>query len=274
MRQPRQLTKIDHNRIDIKESRDDDELSKRLPNVDFKEKILEELRRLLTNVESKDLKKSKALIPELCGKVGEFTRKLQTVEEEILQLKEKLKCQEDDYQQRLVQANQQNKVLRSRNSSLLEESVATVHIEETLTNKMKMTCEAVKHFSDEGKFKSCIKEVNNSGEDEKLTLLLAGLEKLQQSGSNTTRGDQEGSSLVSLVLQDGQTVKFSTNRYNNIAVSQLEKFLSKKVVSVEAPMLVGGGHREMKIVGGYLNCPPLGWGDRLLKVATEDLPGN
>ena len=50
--------------------------------------------------------------------------------------------------------------------------------------------------------------------------------------SNTIRGDHKGRSVVSLVLQDGRTVGFSTNKNNNIAIFELEKFLSKKVVSV------------------------------------------
>ena len=68
-------------------------------------------------------------------------------------------------------------------------------------------------------------------------------------------------------------MRFTTNKFNNIGIAELERFLSKKVKSVSAPQLMGGGYREMKIINGHVNCPTLGWGDREYKVVTEAVPG-
>ena len=100
------------------------------------------------------------------------------------------------------------------------------------------------------------------------------MKKLQLSYCKQERSEQRQSNrAVNLVLSDGEAVRFITNKFNNIGITELERFLSKKVKSVAAPQLMGGGYREMKILNGYVNCPTLGWGDGQYKVVTEAIPG-
>ena len=141
---------------------------------------------------------------------------------------------------------------------------------------MKILCGAVNCFSHDTKFHSIVAELNNNQDledNEELKALVEGLKKLQLSSSHCKQKKEQSNLAVNLVLSDGEAVRFTTNKFNNIGITELERFLSKKVKSVSAPQLMGGGYREMKILNGYVNCPTLGWGDRQYKVVTEAIPG-
>ena len=152
---------------------------------------------------------------------------------------------------------------------MVDESAAVVNSQKMLAEKITIVCDAVSHFSDERKFVGYVEEVRSRGLQE-LSVLLDGLSKLRE---NRSGSEVVTATVVRLGLEDGRTVRFSTNRYRKIGILELERFLNKKVVSIQAPELLGGGFREMKTVNGYVNCPPLGWGNSVYRVITESLPG-
>ena len=79
-------------------------------------------------------------------------------------------------------------------------------------------------------------------------------------------------SVVNLLLQDGRRVQFSTNRNNNISISALERFLSRRVVSLQVPE--DDGYKELELVRGYFKSPEAGWGEKYYKVDTGIWPGD
>lgn len=221
-----------------------------------------------------DDQKSKSLLAEVSGEVLEFAGKVCSTEN--LQSGGAKSLQEDE-ERRLEEARRENQVLSERNNNLREEAASVTASQETINNKMKILCEAVNNFSHDTKFHSIVAELNSNQDlvdNEELKALLEGLKKLQLSSSHCKqKRSEQGNLAVNLVLSDGEAVRFTTNKFNNISITELERFLSKKVKSVSAPQLMGGGYREMKILNGYVNCPTLGWGDGQYKVVTEAIPG-
>ena len=231
--------------------------------------MLEKLRQLESSITRKDFQKSKSLLPEVSGEVVEFAGKVGSAQAQKVQL-EGAKSLQEDQEKKLELARRENQVLRERNDSLREEVAGVSVRQEVIINKMKILCEAVNTFSQDTKFLSTVAELNNNKEDyEELKALVEGLKNLQHSSSQSKKSHQ----VVNLVLSDGEVVRFTTNKYNNIGITELERFLSKKVKSVAAPQFGGGGFREMKILNGFVNCPALGWGDGQYRLVTEALPG-
>ena len=189
---------------------------------------------------------------------------------EKLQLGEAKSLQEDQ-ERKLERARRENQVLSERNNNLREEAASVTASQEMINNKMEILCVAVNTFSQDPEFHN----INQDREDnEELTALFEGLKKLQLSYFHCKQKRSEQSNqAVNLVLTDGEAVRFITNKFNNIGITELERFLSKKVKSVAAPQLMGGGYREMKILNGHVNCPTGGWGDGQYKVVTEAIPG-
>lgn len=237
----------------------------------IKNHILDDLRKLQAFVAGKDLRKSEALLAQACGEVDQFIKKIESAEAEVIHLRKQLESLRSDDQQSLQEAEQINRVLTARNSSLLEESKASVSREQILSKKMKIICEIVKNFSNEKRFQGLVEEVENLTEDNDELELLVGLKKFQKVYSKLSK-DHGGNNVVNIGLEDGQTVSFSTNRNNNIGIFALENFLSKKVVGFQVPVQWGGGYKEMDIINGYVNCPPQGWGDKVYRVVTQDRP--
>ena len=234
--------------------------------------MLEKLRQLEGSITRKDFKKSKSLLPEVSGEVVVYARKVISAQTQKLQLGG-AKSQQENQVKKLEQARSENRALSERNKTLGDETAAVSARQEVISKKMRILCAAVNNFFQDSKFRSILAEVNNnqdSDDNEELKALVEGLEKLQHSSSSNHK---KSNLVVNLVLSDGLVVRFTTNKYNNIGIRELERFLSKKVKSLEAPQLGGGGFREMKIVNGYVNCPTLGWGDRQYKVVTEAAPG-
>ena len=226
-----------------------------------------ELRKIQACIAMKDFTKSKDLLMSVSGEVSYFVHKVKSTEAEMINLKNKRSFQSDNSQR--LQVIQENFVLKSKNSSFLEETMNTNNKKKLLIKKMKLICEAINSFSDDIKFEGCVEELNNNDTE---TSMLEGLKKLQQFYIKH-RGHQ-GKSIVNLVLDGQEKIRFSTNKNNNIGIFELERFLSRTVVSFQAPQLVGGEYREMERVKGYVNCPALGWGDREFRVITQPQEGS
>ena len=238
--------------------------------------LVEKLRQLERSITRREFKKYKSLLAEVSGEVGEFARKVGSAEAEKLKLGGAKSLQEDQ-EKKLEKARSENRVLSERNNSLREEAAAVTASQEKINYKMKILSEVVNNFSQDTKLNSVVTELNNNQDREDiedLKALVEGMKKLQLSYFHCKQKRSEQSNMaVNLVLSDGEAVRFTTNKFNNIGIIELERFLSKKVKSVSAPELMGGGYKEMKIQNGYVNCPTLGWGDGLYKVVTEAVPG-
>ena len=230
--------------------------------------MLETLRQLEGSITRRDFQKSKSLLAEVSCEVVKFAGKMGLAE---------AKSQQEDQERRLEQTRRENKVLSERNNNLKEEAASVTASKEKINLKMKILCEAVNNFSQDTKFHSIVATLGNNQDREdnaELKALVEGLKKLQLSYSHGKKKRSEQSNLaVNLVLSDGEAVRFTTNKFNNIGITELERFISKKVTSVSAPQLMDGGYREMKIEKGYVNCPTLGWGDRQYKVVTQAIQG-
>ena len=175
----------------------------------------------------------------------------------------------------LEKVRKENQALRERNKNLMEKAASVTASKEMIVNMMKILCKAVNNFFQD-KFQHVVAEfINQDSEgNTQCKALIEGLKKLHLSYSHREEKRSELTNLaVNLVLSDGEAVRFTTNKFNNIGIAELERFLSKKVKSVSAPQLMGGGYREMKIMNGHVNCPTLGWGDGQYKVVTEARPG-
>ena len=175
-----------------------------------KKKILEELRRLQVCLDRKNFSSSQKLVAEIVGEVGDLSRKSVTVEGELIKVEKQLKAL--DIWETLT--NQQNEVLRTRNASLVDESAGVVNSQKMLAEKIKIVCDAVSHFSDERKFVGYVEDVRSRGLQE-LSVLLDGLSKLRE---NRSGSEVVTATVVRLGLEDGRTVRFSTNRYRKIGI--------------------------------------------------------
>ena len=215
--------------------------------------MLETLRQLEGSITRRDFQKSKSLLAE----VSDETRKMGLAESKSLQ---------EDQERRLEQTRRENKVLSERNNNLREEAASVNASREIVNHKMSILCGAINNFSVDTNYEystplfSLVDNKRDPENNEEFKALFEGLKKLQLSSSNCKQKRSEQSNLaVNLLLSDGEAVRFTTNKFNNIGITVLERFLSMKGKSVLAPQLMGGGYREMKILNGYVYCPTLGW---------------
>ena len=59
----------------------------------------------------------------------------------------------------------------------------------------------------------------------------------------------------------GQIFSIYTNWSNNLCVRDIENVVGMSVISLHSEVQQGG-FRRMKITGGFVSCPAMGWGDR------------
>ena len=253
---------------DVVKVRGSDNSSPLKPGKDSQ--MLETLRQLEGSITRRDFQKSKSLLADVSCELVEFSGKMGSTEARSLR---------EDQERRLEQARMENQALSERNNNLREEAALVTASKEIFNHKMSMLCGAVNQFSLDTNYEywtplMSLENRKARGDNQEFKALFEGLKKLQLSYSpGKQKRNKQSNQTVHLVLSDGEAVRFTTNKFNNIGIFELERFLSKKVKSVSAPQLMGGGYREMKILNGYVNCPTLGWGDGQYKVVTEAIQG-
>ena len=152
--------------------------------------------------------------------------------------------------------------LRAKNSTLQSELTQAKEAKEKVAAQFSVFRGILNTFlSDPGQLPHIHDLDINSQESDEVASLISGLQKIKDSISASNRG-QEGRQPVKIGVEDGQIFSIYTNRSNNLCVRDIEKMVGMRVVSLHTEVQQGGGSRQMKITGGYIACPPMGWGDR------------
>ena len=221
------------------------------------------MRELQVSVDREDNNKSQSLIVEIIQRI-EALPELNVLEGETARLLAELSSCRESQQERMTTANQENKMLRARSSSLQISLAEALERKDATAWKFSVFCHTLDSFLKE-------EDLPLPGHDgDEVTVLVSGLQKIKQTISG--RKDQLGGQAVNIVFNDGNTISVFTNRSNNICLREVEKQVGRRVVSVLAPH--GDEYREMKMTGGYVNCPASGWGNSVYWVKTEEHKGN
>ena len=228
-----------------------------------------ELKKLNSSIERNDARKAKSLVAGIIGKVAAL-QDLNILEEENSKSEAEVVARREELQEEMKEAHQENKTLRSRNSSLQSQLTQAVEAKEKVSAKFSHFREILHNFlTDPGQLPPLPHQ-----EADEVASLISGLKKIQDSVSASNRGQtqpvQEGHQQVQIALEasKGKTFSVYTNRSNNLCVRDIEKVVGLKVVSV-----LSEDYRQMKMAGGYINCPLSGWGDRPYWVNTESGSG-
>ena len=242
------------------------------------QKLLKDWTRISESINKKDLKKASQLSKDFSSKLSavvddslDHKSQVKTLQESNSKLEAELRSAKDEARDRMKLSQQENKVLRSRNSGLNDEVIDTKAKLERTESRLSYIVKVLDTIA-VGDDISQELDINNNDANEDLTKVLRVLHSLKSANQCNNRGKRgPGARKVNLVTEEGRSLFTITNKHDNIYAPDLEKHVGKRVVSIKLPHLLDNKFREFVVVNGYINCPPLGWSDRLYHVVTEDL---
>ena len=225
------------------------------------------------NIESKTLAMKNSALEDEVGRLIEEKNNLAT----------EAKLNKEDLHSKMVMANQENKALRSTNTSLQEE-LSRSRIEkieannriEKILNFVSVVDGAVKEGSPD------IEQLAGSQSDaednevkkiqEAIRHLLVKNKDLKDRGEiiRNTRTVKFVTSEVTISNEVAKDLVFNTNKDVGINKDLLEKEVGKKVLGIKFRQGKGKGWRFLKVEEGLINPPAYGWSDREYLLVTQD----
>lgn len=183
-----------------------------------------------------------------------------------MMLSEELTLARDEAREKMKFAQQENKVLRSRNSGLNEEAADVRAKLDDAHNKLNYVYKALDCLIAGDDINVDLDGNNNVDEDvARVVKALGILKSCFQSGK---RKGQGGHVKVNLVTDEGKKLYIHSNKNNNIFVPDLEKLIGKTVSCLRVSHVMTGGHKDYLPENGYIDSPVLGWSDREYQVVT------
>ena len=235
--------------------------------------IQADLDRLQELISKKDSKNSSSVLKEVQGKVTRFfietdekNHEISTLKTDNLQLMKDLNSAKDDAKERMKISQQENKILRSRNSGLNDEAIdAKIKLAQAQT-KLDFVCKTLDSLA-VGEDVQFDLDVNDNEDANVIQKDLDGFMRsvidLKSMYQGQGRGKHsQGNSRVNLITSEGKRMFVHTNRNNNIYVPELEKMIDNAVMGLRVPNLLGSGHTEFPARNGYIDSPQLGWINR------------
>lgn len=232
--------------------------------------ILADLNKLQELILKKDFKNSSSIIREVQAKVTRISNETDEKNHEISKLKtdksqliKDLSSAKDEAKERMKIAQQENKILRSRNSGLNDEAIdARIKLAQAQT-KLDFVCKTLESLA-VGEDVQFDHDINNNEDANVIQKDLEGFMRsvinLKSMYQGQGRGKHsQGHSRVNLITTEGKRMFVHTNRNNNIFVPELEKMIGKAVMGLRVPNLLGSGHTEFLARNGYIDSPQLGW---------------
>jgi len=252
-------------------------------NVKIHQNLIQaDLIKLQQLLSKKDFKSSSSFLKEVQGKVKKFSQETDEKNQEIsklktdnLQLMKDLNSAKDEAKERMKTAQQENKILRSRNSGLNDEALdAKAKLSQAQT-KLDFVCKTLDSLA-VGEDVMFDLDINNNQDANVIQKDLEGfmrsvtaLKSMYQ--GQRGRGNQgQGHARVNLITSEGRRMFVHTNSNNNIFVPELEKLVGTTIMGLRVPNLLGSGYTEFLARNGYIDSPQLGWINRDYEVIEKE----
>jgi len=242
---------------------------------------VEKLSKLLAK---NDVKGIKHVVNDIAPRMMKLVCKNETLEEKVndlMKVKNKLetevKLTKEDCHEKIRAANQENKVLRARNTSLQDELKTRKEEEE----EAKSRSDDLSNFVD--KFSEAVSKGNLAVEH----LLKTSSKKkdgkdvikLKEAVGAILASKKVGKSQVEAVKlitsedfasKDFRSFEVLTNEENLVELSEVEKLVGTKVCGIKFKHGKGKGWKNLKVEKGLISPPLTGWGDEEYLVITQD----
>lgn len=247
------------------------------PRPNCNRMILNDLNKLQDCVDKRDFKRSPLLLKELRHNATNLVNQIELIQKESAKIKEEtsslvaeeLAKAKEEARERMKVAQQENKVLRSRNSGLNKEALDIKLMYETSQNKLNYVSKALDCLLVGEDVNVDLDQNNNDNVDEDLIKIVKALNVFRSNLKSSKRKTQ-GQNRINLIISSGKKYYVHSNKNNNIFVPEMEKIIGKKVVSLKIPHVVGTGFKEYLPEKNYIDCPDLGWPEVEFQVVTKE----
>ena len=224
--------------------------------------VLMDIKTIQDLVAKKDLKTIPGILNDVQNKVFEMNQSIEDVKQKLIAAKEEkekvsgeLNVVKEEHKDKMKHAQQENKLLRSRNSNLNDEAVESKSQYDLVQAKLDYVSKALDCLIVGEDFTHNMDTNNNVNLDE-MTSLFQALKKLKDLYNPSTKrgggGSSTGRTKVNLVTEEGKKLYIHSNRNNNIFVSDLEKLVGTPVVGLRVAQVVGEGVQEFSVRNGYI----------------------
>ena len=237
------------------------------------DKVQADLNKLQDLLSKKDFKKAQSILKEVQSKVSKLSKEsdeeiqeILTLKTENLQMMKEMNSVKEEAKERMKLAQQENKILRSRNSGLNDEALDAKLKSSQAQTKLDFVCKTLDSLAAGEDVQFRLDENNNEDDDviqQDLEGFMKSVTTLKSMYQTQGRGNcGQGQSKVNFLTLDGKRMYVHTNRNNNIFVPEIERLIGKEVSGLRVPHILGTGHTELPARNGYIDSPQLGWASR------------